>query len=163
MSSNPYSDNDQSPYAFQSQYPSGSGESYVKQLPIVGILTLVQATLEIMMSVFVVVIGVWMGFMQDNPEFQKMPNPPNMQIISIGYSIFGGFLGVMALLRLTSGIMILRKRGRMFSIVASVLGLASVFTCYCSLTSIGLCVYSLIVLVQPSVIAEFEKGRAVPL
>ncbi len=164
MSSNPYSDNDQqSPYAFQSQLPSGSGESYIKQLPVIGILTLVQASLELMMSMFVVGIGVWMGFMQNNPEFQKLPNPPNMQIISIGYSIFGGFLGVMALLRLISGIMILRKRGRIFSIVVSVLGLASVFTCYCSLTSIGLCVYSLIVLVQPSVIAEFEKGRTAPL
>ncbi len=164
MSSNPYSDNDQqSPYAFQTQLPSGNDESYVKQLPVVGILTLVQASLELMMSGMLVVIGVVMGFMQNNPEFQKIPNSPNMQIVSIGYAIFGGFIGVMALLRLISGIMILRKRGRLFSIVVSVLGLASVFTCYCSLTSVGLCVYSLIVLVQPSVIAEYEKGRTVQL
>jgi len=164
MSSNPYSDNDQqSPYAFQTQLPSGNDESYVKQLPVLGILTLVQASLELMMSVMLVVLGVMMGFMQNNPEFQKIPNSPSMQIVSIGYSIFGGFIGVMALLRLISGVMILRRRGRMFSIVVSVLGLASVFTCYCSLTSVGLCVYSLIVLVQPSVIAEFEKGRTVQL
>ncbi len=164
MSANPYSDNSQdSPYAFQTQLPSGNDESYVKQLPVIGILTLVQASLELMMSGMLVVVGVMMGFMQNNPEFQKIPNPPNMQIVSIGYSIFGVFIGVMALLRLISGIMILRKRGRLFSIVVSVLGLASVFTCYCSLTSVGLCVYSLIVLVQPSVIAEFEKGRTVQI
>ena len=160
MSSNPYSDSNQdSPYAFQSQLPSGNEEAYVKQLPVIGILTLVQASLELMMSGMLVVVGVMMGFMQNNPEFQKIPNSPNMQFFSIGYSIFGAFIGVMALLRLISGIMILRKRGRMYSIVVSVLGLVSVFTCYCSLTSVGLCVYSLIVLIQPSVIAEFEKGR----
>ena len=113
------------------------------------------------MSGMLVVVGVMMGFMQNNPEFPKIPNQPNMQMVSIGYAIFGVFIGVMALLRLISGIMILRKRGRLFAIVVSVLGLASVFTCYCSLTSVGLCVYSLIVLIQPSVIAEFEKGRTV--
>ena len=160
MSYNPYSDNNQSPYAFESQLPSGINDSYVKQLPVVGILTIVQASLELVMSVILVGVGIMMATMQNNPQFQKMPNPPNMNVISIGYSIFGGFIGVMALLRLISGIMILRRRGRIFAIVVSVLGLISVFTCYCSLTSIGLCVYSLIVLIQPSVIGEFDKERA---
>lgn len=161
MSSNPYSDNDQqSPYAFQSQLPSGSGDFYIKQIPVVGILQIVQAALELMMGVLLIGAAIMMGLMQNNPQIQKMPNPPPMQIFSIGYSIFGAVVGVVALLRLTSGIMILRKRARMFSIVTSVLGLASVFTCYCSPTSIALCVYTLIVLVQPSVIDEFDKALA---
>ena len=161
MSSNPYSDNDpQSPYAFQSQAPIGNGDGYIKQIPVLGILNIVQASLELMMCVMVIGIAVFMGSMQNDPQIQKIPNAPSMQWIAIGYFIFGAVIGVFATLRLVGGIMILKRRGRILSIVASVFGLASVFTCYCSLTSIALCVYSLVVLIQPSVIEEFDRARA---
>lgn len=161
MSSNPYSDNEpQSPYAFQSQAPIGNGDAHVKQIPVVGILNIVQASLELMMCAMVIGVAVFMGSMQNDPKFQKIPNAPPMQWIAIGYFIFGAVIGVFATLRLVGGIMILKKRGRILSIVASVLGLASVFTCYCSLTSIALCVYSLVILIQPSVIEEFDRARA---
>ena len=161
MSSNPYSDNDPpSPYAFQSQAPIGSSDAYIKQIQVVGILNLVQASLELMMCVMVIGIAIFMGTMQNDPKLQNIPNAPPMQWIAIGYFIFGAVIGVIATLRLVAGIMILKKRGRVFSIVASILGLATVFTCYCSLTSIALCVYSLVVLIQPSVIEEFDRARA---
>ena len=161
MSSNPYSDNDpQSPYAFQSQAPIGNGDGYIKQIPVLGILNIVQASLELMMCVMVIGIAVFMGSMQNDPQIQKIPNAPSMQWIAIGYFIFGAVIGVFATLRLVGGIMILKKRGRILAIVASVFGLASVFTCYCSLTSIALCVYSLVILIQPSVIEEFDRARA---
>ena len=160
MSSNPYSDNDpQSPYAFQSQAPIGSSDGYIKQIPVVGILNIVQASMELMMCVMVIGIAIFMGAMQNDPKLQNIPNAPPMEWIAIGYFIFGAVIGVFATLRLVGGIMILKKRGRVFSIVVSVLGLASVFTCYCSLTSIALCVYSLVVLIQPSVIEEFDRAR----
>ena len=163
MSSNPYSDNDpSSPYAFQSQAPIGSSDPYIKQIPVVGILNLVQASLELMMCVMVIGIAIFMGTMQNDPKLQNIPNAPPMQWIAIGYFIFGAVIGVIATLRLVAGIMILKKRGRVFSIVASILGLATVFTCYCSLTSIALCVYSLVVLIQPSVIEEFDRARLSP-
>ncbi len=161
MSSNPYSDNDpQSSYAFQSQAPIGNGDGYIKQIPVLGILNIVQASLELMMCVMVIGIAVFMGSMQNDPQIQKIPNAPSMQWIAIAYFIFGAVIGVFATLRLVGGIMILKKRGRILAIVASVFGLASVFTCYCSLTSIALCVYSLVVLIQPSVIEEFDRARA---
>ncbi len=161
MSSNPYSDNDpQSPYAFQSKAPIGNGDGYIKQIPVLGILNIVQASLELMMCMMVIGIAVFMGSMQNDPKIQKIPNAPPMQWIAIGYFIFGAAIGVIAALRLASGVMILKKRGRIFSIVASVLGLASVITCYCGPTSIALCVYSLVVLIQPSVIEEFDRARA---
>ena len=160
MSSNPYSDNDpQSPYAFQSQAPIGSSDGYIKQIPVVGILNLVQASLELMMCIMVISIAPFIGTMQNDPQFQNIPNAPPMEWIAIGSFIFGAVVGVIATLRLVAGIMILKKRGRVFSIVVSVLGLASVFTCYCSITSIALCVYSLVVLIQPSVIEEFDRAR----
>ena len=170
MSSNPYSDNDpQSPYEFQSQTPNafpsqnptGISDAYVKQIPVVGILNLVQAVLELIVCVILIGVAVMIPFMQNDPKFKNIPNAPPMAWIAIGYAIFGALLGVMALLRLAAGTMILRKRGRIFSIVASVLGLASVFTCYCSLTSIALCIYSLIILVQPSVMEEFDRRAIV--
>ena len=169
MSSNPYSDADpQSPYAFQSQTanafpsqdPNGSGDFYVKQIPVIGILNVVQASLELLVAIVLIGLTVIMGIMQNDPKFQKIPNAPPMAWIAIGYAIFGASLSVFAVLRLAAGIMILRRRGRIFSIVASVLGLASVFTCYCSLTSVALCIYSLVILVQPSVMEEFDKSRA---
>lgn len=161
MSSNPYSDNDpQSPYAFQSQAPIGNGDGYIKQIPVVGILNIVQASLELMMCIMVISIAPFIGTMQNDPQFQDIPNAPPMEWIAIGSFIFGAVVGVIATLRLVAGIMILKKRGRVFSIVVSVLGLATVFTCYCSLTSIALCVYSLVVLIQPSVIEEFDRARA---
>ena len=161
MSSNPYSDNDpQSPYAFQSQAPIGNGDGYIKQIPVMGILNIVQASLELMMCIMVIGIAIFMGTMQNDPKLQNIPNAPPMEWIAIGYFIFGAVIGVIATLRLVAGIMILKKRGRVFSIVVSVLGLATVFTCYCSLTSIALCVYSLVVLIQPSVIEEFDRARA---
>lgn len=160
MSSNPYSDNDpQSPYAFQSQAPIGNGDGYIKQIPVVGILNIVQASLELMMCIMVISIAPFIGTMQNDPQFQDIPNAPPMEWIAIGSFIFGAVVGVIATLRLVAGIMILKKRGRVFSIVVSVLGLASVFTCYCSITSIALCVYSLVVLIQPSVIEEFDRAR----
>ena len=163
MSSNPYSDNDPpSPNAFQSQAPIGSSDPYIKQIPVVGILNLVQASLELMMCVMVIGIAIFMWTMQNDPKLQNIPNAPPMQWIAIGYFIFGAVIGVIATLRLVAGIMILKKRGRVFSIVASILGLATVFTCYCSLTSIALCVYSLVVLIQPSVIEEFDRARLSP-
>ena len=158
MSSNPFSDNShQSPYAFQSQVPygdgGGGGDSYNKQLPVIGILTIVQASLELLVGVLLAFAAVMMGIMQNNPNLMRQPNAPPMFWMTVGYGVVASVIGIVALIRLTSGIMILRRRGRMFSIVISILGLVTVFTCYCSLTSIGLCVYSLIVLIQPSVIA----------
>lgn len=163
MSSNPYSDNDPSgPHAFQSQAPIGSSDAYNKQIPVLGVLNLVQASLELMMCMMVIGIAIFMGTMQNDPKLQNIPNAPPMEWIAIGYFIFGAVIGVIATLRLVAGIMILKRRGRIFSIVASILGLATVFTCYCSLTSIALCVYSLVVLIQPSVMEEFDRARLSP-
>ncbi len=162
MSTNPYSDNNQpSPYSFQSQIPYGDGgDSYKKQLPVIGILTIVQASLELIMGVMLGFAAVMMGVMQNDPKLMNQPNMPPIFWMAVAYGVVASAIGIISLLRLTSGIMILRRRGRMFSIVMSILGLVTVFTCYCSLTSIGLCVYSLIVLIQPSVIAEYEKAKA---
>jgi hypothetical protein len=160
MSNNPFSDNQQSPYAFQSQVPIGGDDSYVKQLPVVGILSIVQASLELLVAAMLAFAAVMAGVVQNNPRLTNQPNLPPMFWIIVGYGIIGSAVGVVALLRLASGIMILRRRGRMFSIVVSILGLATVFTCYCSLTSVGLCVYSLVVLIQPSVIEEYENAKA---
>ena len=163
MSTNPFSDNNQpSPYSFQSQVPhgGGGGDSYLKQMPVIGILTIVQASLELMMGVMLGFAAVMMGVMQNDPKFMNQPNMPPMFWVVVGYGIAASVIGIVALLRLTSGIMILRRRGRMFSVVMSILGLVTVFTCYCSLTSIGLCVYTLIVLLQPSVTEEYARAKA---
>lgn len=160
MSTNPYADNDQqSPYAFQTQIPNPIDDGYVKQLPVIGTLVIVQACLELLMFMMMVAMSALMIGMQNSPQMQKVPNAPSMQFIGIGYAIFGALVGVTAILRLASGIMILRKKGRIYSIVVSIVGLASVFTCYCAPTSLALAIYSLVVLIQPSVIEQFKRSR----
>ncbi len=159
MSSNPYSDNQQSPYAFQTQIPNPSDEGYVKQIPVVGILNIVQASLEFLMFLMMVAMSAFMIGMQNSPQLQKVPNAASMQFVGIGYAVLGAFIGVTAILRLTSGILILRKKGRIFSIVVSIIGLVSVFTCYCAPTSLALSIYSLVVLIQPSVMEDFNRSR----
>ena len=72
MSSNPYSDNDpQSPYAFQSQAPIGNGDGYIKQIPVVGILNIVQASMELMMCVMVIGIAIFMGGHGERPQIAE--------------------------------------------------------------------------------------------
>lgn len=159
MSTNPYAENDlKSPYAFQSQIPSSLGDGYVKQVPVIGILSIVQASLELLVCLTLVAMSAFMIAMQNSPQLQKTPNAPSVFWMAILYGVLAAVIGIAAVLRLASGILLLKKKGRVFSIVVSVIGLASVFTCYCAPTSLALAIYSLVVLIQPSVMEAFNPS-----
>jgi uncharacterized membrane protein HdeD (DUF308 family) len=137
------------------------GEGYIKQIPLIGIFNIIQASLELMMGVMLGGIGIFMGSISNNPQMVEQFEKSNLtpQVMIYIYVGLGVAVGAMAVMRLVSGILTLRKRGRIFAIVTSIVGLAAVFTCYCAPTSIALAIYSLIVLVQPAVIAEYERVR----
>jgi hypothetical protein len=163
MSSNPYSDNNQpSPYAFQTQTPGSysSGDGYVKQIPVLGILHIVQAALELPMFLIMIAMSGIMIAAQNSPQMQQQmqqqPSGISLQILGIGYGVFGGVIALIAIMRLTAGVLLLMRRGRIFGIVMSIVGLVSVFTCYCGPTSLALSIYSLVVLIQPSVIESLK-------
>ncbi len=158
MSTNPYADQEvNSPYAFQSNTAIAMDDGYVKQVPILGILNIVQASLELLMFFMLVAMTIFMISMQNSPQMQKVPNAPSMQWIGVFYGFLAAAIGAIAAMRLASGILMLKKRGRVFSIVVSIVGLLSVFTCYCAPTSLALSIYSLVVLIQPSVMEDFRR------
>jgi drug/metabolite transporter (DMT)-like permease len=165
MSSNPYSDNQPvNPYSIDQLGPGGPqpGDGYVKQISLVGILNIVQASLELLMALMLGGIAIFMGTMATDPKFIEQMDKSNVsaQFMTGIYIVIGVVVGLVALVRLVAGIMTLRRRGRILAIVSSIIGLCTVFTCYCSLTSVAIAVYTLVVLVQPSVIAEYQRVRS---
>ncbi len=161
MPSNPYSDTfQQSPDDLPSRGATDRDDPYVKHIGLIGSLNTVQAILELISSLFLVGMAITFTAIQNSPKIQKLPNAPPTQAMAIFYGVLGVVVGVVAISRLVAGIMILRRRGRLFSIVSNVTGLATVMTGCCALTSLGLCIYTLVVLVQPSVMEEFDRPRA---
>jgi ABC-type branched-subunit amino acid transport system permease subunit len=162
MSSNPFSEiPNTNPYSSSTPEMSGLPDGYVKQLPIIGILNIVQASLELVMGIGLGGVGIFMSAMSNDPKFTEELSKSNLspQVFTWIYIGIGIAISLLGLMRLVSGIMTLRKRGRVFSLVTSILGLATVFTCYCAPTAIALAVYTLVVLIQPSVIAEYERAK----
>lgn len=165
--SNPYASN--SPYASTSQQspqsmPFYETDAYVKQLPVVGTLVIVQGVLEGLMAVMGIVMVVAMGLLSGQAQFQKeMQNVgpgASPVFLIIVYGAIAVVMSVIAIVRIASGVMILRRKNRMFAIVSTILCIGSVFTCYCGPTSIAICVYALIILLHPTVERAFAMRAA---
>lgn len=160
MLSNPYSDTSQpSPHDQPRLEATDRDDPYIKHIGLIGSLNTVQAILELVASFFLVGMAITFVAIQNNPKIKELPNAPPTQAMAILYGVLGLVVGIVAITRLIAGIMILRRRGRLFAIVSNVIGLATVMTGCCSLTSLGLCIYTLVVLVQPSVMEEFDRTR----
>jgi hypothetical protein len=141
--------------------PAAQGDGYIKQIPIIGTLTLVQGILELLVAGVLLFITLSIAFaINSGAEIKELNNSnASPEAVMIGYGIVAFLVGLSATLRLIGGTMTLFRRGRMLTIVSSVVGLTTVFTGCCSITSLGLAVYTLIVMVQPSVIQEYAKFK----
>ncbi|MEQ1830006.1 MAG: hypothetical protein ABL921_28850 [Pirellula sp.] len=162
MSSNPFSDvSPANPYSPNNFNAPPEQDGYTKQIPIIGILNIVQACLELFAGVGLGGMAVFMGTMSTDPKFAEALEKGNVspQFLVWVYLGIGSVIAIIGAMRLVSGIMTLRRRGRIFSIVASIVGLGTVFTCYCAPSAIALAVYTLVVLIQPSVMAEYERAK----
>jgi uncharacterized membrane protein len=165
MSTNPYSDpNYQNPYSIQQ--PSGDmiarPDGYSKQIPIVGVFHIIQAGMELLMCAMLFFLSFAMTAAANDPKFQqananKGVAPETLVTIFVCMSVG---VAIICLLRFTAGIMTLFKRGRIFTLVVSLIGLLTAATVYCSLTSIGVAVYSLVILIQPSVVEAYRQRNA---
>lgn len=100
-------------------------------------------------------------FEQAQMQQQGQPGlPPGFVGIMTG--VYGGMgaAGILAgVLRVVAGFRNIRYRGRVFGIVSMIVGLLSIGTCYCSLTSVGLLIYGLIVYLNLEVIQAFQLGE----
>ncbi len=155
----PPSDN---PYAPLSTPPPPDGsDSFVKQVPIVAILMMIQGGFEFIMGAFWVGMGVFMSQINAFQPRAAEPLPPQFEWMMLAiYAGVGVVVLIFGLVRAYAGFRNYSFRNRILGIVANILGMASIFTCYCSLTSIALGVYALVVLLQPSVVFEFDQRQA---
>ncbi len=145
------------------QYGSVPHDSFPNQVPVIGILMIVQGVLELLLGLFMFGMA---GFF---PVIMAMdrgmgpgqgPGAPPVWIISIVYVVFGLAISIPGILRIYAGYNVYRFRRRILAIVANCLGFVSLITCYCAPTAIALGVYSLIVLLQPSVVYAFAQNAA---
>ncbi len=164
MSDNPYSSPiSQSSGGFSGSIPPGS-DSFVKQVPVVGILMIVGGSLEFLVGMVYVVLGFWLpGFVVQSqaigPSGQMSAEEIEFMQKILFWTYFGmgsgGAIG--GLLRLVGGIQVLRFRTYILGIIGCIAGLAGVATCYCSPISLGFSIYGMIVLFQSSVRQEFAS------
>jgi hypothetical protein len=138
----------------------------VHQVRVVCILMGVQGVLELLAGLLYGAMGIFMPVMiqqmQQDPAFQK-GNGPDPEVM---FWIFGGvYMGMGAIailagvLHIWAGIRNYSFRGRTLGLVAMILGLGSMATCYCLPTTIAIAVYGLIVYLNGPVIRAFDLGR----
>ena len=169
MSDNPYQTPDwQSGYYSDTQRmaPVANHPGMVGHVRTLAILCIVQGSLELMFGLLYVVLGFVMpqiiqAAMRNNANPPaNAPDPQVMNAIMMGVYVGGGVVTLLAgSLCVFAGIRNLRFRGRLLTLVAVVLGMGSVFTCYCAPTAIALAVYAFIVMLNPQVIAAFEIAK----
>jgi len=142
-------------------YQGGPTEDpFVKQVPVIGILTMVQGGLELLMGLFLLGMAGVMTFVMLADQGPGQPPVEAAWIIGGVYGVLG--LGVLGLgsLRLYAGYCVFKFQRRLLAIITNCLGFGTLITCYCAPTALGIGIYGLIVLLQPAVIAEFERRRA---
>jgi len=166
--SNPYQTPAFDPKQFQDQpaYAPGAANDYswVSQIRIFAILNAVQGILEIPMGLFLSGLGIAMPALQrlqkNNNPGQLGPNEESMFLfITVLYVAIGIPLFISGILRVASAWQNYHFRGRILSLVSIIVGMATLFSCYCAPTAIGLLVYGLILHLNPAVSAAFEMGR----
>lgn len=120
---------------------------------------IVQGSLELLMGLFLIgMAGLFPALAAMDPDFADGPEPPIWFIAGI-YGTMGLGISIPGILRIFAGYNVYRFRRRMFAIVTNCVGFLTMFTCYCAPTAIALGVYSLIVLLQPSVVHAFDRQK----
>lgn len=149
------------------QYGNAPHDSFPNQVPVIGILMIVQGVLELLLGLFMVAMaGFFPLMMAIDPGMGRGmgpgqgPGAPPVWIIGIVYVVLGLVISIPGILRIYAGYNVYRFRRRIFAIVVNCLGFVTLITCYCAPTAIALGVYSLIVLLQPSVVSAFAQNAA---
>lgn len=137
------------------------GLGYVRQIPILGIVTIVQGVLLALMALICTGYGIFFAFFFEEiiPEAdraQMQAGAPPLEIIGAIAIGIGVFIFIISALNFIAGIRALRYRGRRFIIVTWFLGLIASLTMYCAPTSIGLAIWGLIVFFNPAVKSAFD-------
>jgi hypothetical protein len=169
MTTNPYQPPAFDPKQFQDQpahAPPGSYDAgWVRQVRIFAILNAVQGLLEIPIGLMTGGIGVLFPVMLQMEEVQKQKGGPEevpeglFWAMSAIYLAIGIPVLICGALRLVAAYRNYYFQGRTLGIVSICAGAASILTCNCAPTAIGLMVYGLILFLNPAVKIAFEMAR----
>ncbi|TWU10074.1 hypothetical protein Pla52o_57780 [Novipirellula galeiformis] len=151
--------------------PAGQSRGMVSQVPILGVLMIVQAVLVGLMGLLVAGYAVFMPmiFRQMSEEAAKqggnpVPMPAQMELgMQIGLAALAVSVFAIAALTLFAGVRMLKYQSRTLSIVTLCIGMLLCLTCYCAPTQIALAIYGLIVLLNGPVVDAFrfaERGHS---
>ena len=141
---------------FREPVPAGVsplGRGLVGHVPLVAIFLLVQGVLEVMVGAIFLMSAMFFLLVND-PQLAGMRA---LAWLMVGMAAPACFCGCV---RVVAGVCNLRYRRRVLGMTALGLGLLTMITGYCALTSIGLAVYGLIVYLNESVAAAFAMGES---
>ena len=139
----------------------GRDAGMIRHVMPVAILMIVQGAFELLLGVVLLAAAVMAPMMLPEGLGAGEQTPVPMAWIMAGtYGVMGGGGLVAGLMHVVGGIFGLRFRRRVLGIVALSVGMASLFTCYCGLTAVGLGIYGLVTYLNPAVIAAFALGDA---
>ena len=138
----------------------------VPQVTVIGILMIVNGSLCVLYGMLLVFLGPFMSsfinFQGAPPQAQAQVQQAQqvMQVVSIVYIVLGSFVAIAGCMNIAGGIAALKYRSRAFVITALFFNLVPSFTCYCTLTSLGLMIWGLIVMFQGDVAHAFTLGAS---
>tara|TARA_R110002049_G_scaffold2750_9_gene22376 strand:+ start:47364 stop:48068 length:705 start_codon:yes stop_codon:yes gene_type:complete len=166
---NPYGSNASTPSRYaegEIRLPPNQQRGMVGQVPIVGVLMMVQGVLMVLVAVGIALYAVFMPqFFEEMrrdmaAQGNGTPMPAQMGTwFSIGTGVVALVLGCIAGLTIVSGFRLLKYRGRTHAIVMLCCGMLSIATCYCFPTALALAVYGLIVLLSGPVTLAFDLSE----
>ncbi len=139
----------------------------VRQVKVIGILLIAQALLELLQGGAMIALSFFIEFVFTLPDAEgRRPAMPaeSLHFLQNLYLVIGIFSLVAAVLRFIAAMGCFLFRQRTWIIVSLFVGLISAFSGLCGLTSVGLCIYGLIVMLNPGVARAFQmvsQGRPV--
>jgi hypothetical protein len=131
----------------------------VRQVTVVAILMIVQGSLVCLVGLLLLIMGPAMFALSGTSEFRTESDRMGATVAGAIYMVIGGVMLIVGGLNIFAGVKNLKYRGRTLGIAAISVGLVALFTCYCSLTAIGVFIYGLVVYLNQDVRRAFEMGE----
>ena len=167
------SDSSQNPFADRPQTAADNVQTYqgfslrgvpstVQQVRVSSSLQIMVGGLELLPAAYLLVLAGIVGssFFKTNELPAGLGNRPIQIFFTYAAFLFGGStIFIVAVLRIWSGIAGFKFKRRKMSIFASVLGITSALTGVCSIFSIGMLIYGLIIYLNRDVRRAYEMAE----
>ncbi len=142
------------------ELPLGMQPGMVAQVPILGVLMIIQGVLEILVSLAIAFYAFLTPMIFDQIRRDAAKNggaqPPQLPPAAENWAmivavILAAGILLLAVLTILCGVRIMNYRARVLGITMLLVGLLTIATCYCFPTSLALAVYGMFVLLNTSV------------